>query len=112
MKKYNSAIDLRIEYKLQTGEDPIHPKYRNGEDIKENNIDFLRSYRGNPKTEYGRWLESFFENPSEIRDLYKSMYPENRKPVRIKKDWRNGRMDIYAVQYSLWLEEKILTEKK
>lgn len=66
---------------------------------------FISNFYGNPTSEYGKWIESLFKDPMKMREKYQSLFPERKKAVRKCYSSRN---EIYSVDYSLWLEEKIL----
>ncbi|MFW6311184.1 MAG: hypothetical protein ACOC1K_03000 [Nanoarchaeota archaeon] len=101
-----NELDLRLKFKADTG---VYPLYYDRDP---------KNYRdGNPKSEYGFWLEEMLSsNPSLLREKYKRetglygfetiLYTRKARMVISSKGYRRKR-DVLNAVYVYWLEDLI-----
>ena len=77
-----TALDLRIQYRRDTGEDPTYG---------------VRTYKGPLKWRYVEWLETGTER------AFREMFWKNRGMHATFKGRR--RQDVYNLEYKKWIEE-------
>jgi len=109
-----SPIELRVQFKMDTGDYPVWP------DSPAQNTSFNRRYsmaginvvrdpatfHGRLKSSYGLWLEDKMEGSKLMREAYYKEY--KKEPVHSGRkfpEWLKGK-------YITWLEERYINKSK
>ena len=110
-----TKTDLRISYKLDTARYPLWTKDHFGREYKKYNkeskfapprFNFLK---GVPTSEYGLWLENKMGNSKDLREKYYNQTKEH-SISNYRSNLRKNK-EVFSVDYSLWLENLILSSK-
>lgn len=106
-----NITDLRLAFKMDTGDDPLWAKSHDGHDIQGTSWQ-----KGWPRTIYGLWLEDQIGKPKYLRDKYYQVTKEIPSKFYFGKFKTRGYRDhhwndvIYG-EYIEWLETFVLKFK-
>jgi hypothetical protein len=89
-----NGTDLRIAFKMDTGEDSSWEKDHYGRDLDGT------SFRGYPRSIYGVWLEEKIGKPRYLRDRYFQV----RREAPTSNFYNPGRREVFYEDYIEWLE--------
>ena len=110
-----TVTDLRIKFRMETGEMPMFGKDARGKDTGE--MTFLPGY---PRSNYGRWLEEKLGKDHKVRQEYfdevrekptnnfygwDSNFANHTPPYHYDRAYR----EVLYKDYIDWLEEKYLS---
>lgn len=96
-----TPIEVRVKYKLDTGEYAIHPNAGG------NKSSHILGSRGRYKYAYGRWMEEQLENWRQLRDDFQKFDPTwcAVHDERHFPEWPTQK-------YMEWLEQKMIEKQR
>lgn len=113
-----TTIDLRVQYKIHTGEYPVWSQeslYRRG---MERNIfspneskyglnqDTHATFHGKPKSSYGLWLEEKIGVPKMLRHSYYKLFTDEA----VYNNMTREKDEFLKAAYIDWLEKQLLNK--
>jgi len=94
-----NTTDLRIAFKMNTGNDANWAKTHNGKDREGTNL-----IRGYPRSIYGVWLEEQIGKPKYLRERYFQV----KREAPTSNYYNPGGREVFYEDYIEWLETFIL----
>jgi len=111
-----NSTDLRIQFKIDTGEYPVWVVDRRPYKVRKNayskkvRVPEPIGFLGRVKSKYGAWVEKKLGNEKELRDEYWMEFHES--PIWPKPKDPGSTFEGFKIQYTLWLEEKYINTNK
>ena len=94
-----NSTDLRIAFKLDTGNDALWAKTHYGKDLRGTSLQ-----KGYPRSIYGVWLEEQIGKPKYLRDRYFKV----RREAPTSNYFQPGFREVFYGDYIEWLEGFLL----
>ena len=98
-----NRTDLRIAFKMDTGEGALWAEYQDGTDIGGWGHRPTTFQIGYPRSVYGEWLEDQIEKPKYLRDRFYKLHTEI--PMSNYFGGCIRRYPVYYPEYIEWLED-------
>ena len=104
-----NVTDLRIAFKMDTGEDPLWAEDHFGKDIHSWGKRPTSFQKGYPRSLYGCWLEEKIGKPKYLRDRYYKLHKE--MPTSSYFGWHGRYHEVFDKEYIEFLEAFVLKFK-